>query len=295
MIEEEEKENFDIDWLSERYPFDIEARDKALESKVIAHLAKKSSITLVDVGAGTGSNCLYFVEQFPQTQKWYLVEQNEELKKATIKRLRDYANYHKYNFERKKDTIKINSTKRNITITILNDSLLNLADLVDLKKVDLVLANAVFDLFSAAQIDQLVSLITQNKLAFYHTLSYEGMLFNPADPFDDVFVTAYNEHMERPQDFGKALGRHASQYMVKLFEATEGTVQSATSLWKIQPMDIKMHYYLLSFMENALAEMDLAPAMQENFKKWIKRKKDLIITGQQHLEIAHMDIFVQPK
>ena len=54
---EEEKENFDIDWLSERYPFDVEARDKALESKVIAHLAKKSSITLVDVGAGTGSNC----------------------------------------------------------------------------------------------------------------------------------------------------------------------------------------------------------------------------------------------
>lgn len=294
-MEEEEKENFDIDWLNERYPFDVEARNKALESKVITHLAKQSSITLVDVGAGTGSNCLYFVEQFPQTQKWYLVEQNEELKKATIRRLKDYANYHKYSFERKKDTVKISAAKRDITVTILNDSLLNLADLVDLKKVDLVLGNAVFDLFSAEQITELVSLITTNKLAFYHTLSYEGMTFDPADPFDDVFVAAYNEHMERPQDFGKALGRHASQYMVKLFEAGESTVQAAPSKWRIQPMDIKMHYYLLSFMENALAEMDLVPAMQENFKKWIKRKKDLIITGQQHLEIGHMDVFVKPK
>jgi len=291
-MEEEEKENFDIDWLSERYPFDVEARNKALESKVVAHLAEKSSITLVDVGAGTGSNFLYFVEQLPQSQKWYLVEQNESLKKATIRRLKDYASYHKYNFERKKDTVKITSIKRDITVTILNDSLLNLAELIDLKKVDLVLANAVFDLFSAAQIDQLVSLITQNKLAFYHTLSYEGMTFNPTDPFDEVFIDTYNEHMERPQAFGKALGRHASQYMVKSFEAAKSTVQSAPSKWQIEAVDIKMHYYLLNFMENALGEMDLAPAIQQNFKKWIQRKKDLIITGQQRLEIAHLDVFV---
>jgi len=290
----EEEENFDIDWLSERYPFDVEARNKELQSKVAAHLAEKSSITLVDVGAGTGSNCLYFVEQLPQNQTWYLVEQNADLKKATIKRLRDYANYHKYSFERKKDTVKITSLKRNITVTVLNDSLLNLVDLVDLSRVDLVLANAVFDLFSAKQITALVNLITQNKLAFYHTLSYEGMTFNPTDPFDDVFIAAYNEHMERPQDFGKALGKHASQYMVKLFEATASTVHTATSKWKIEPVDIRMHYYLLNFMENALSEMDLAPAVQQNFEKWIQRKKDLIITGQQRLEITHMDIFVKP-
>lgn len=291
----EEEENFDIDWLNERYPYDVEARNKTLESKIIAHLAKKSSITLVDIGAGTGSNCLYFIEQLPHTQKWYLIEQNEGFKKTTIRRLRDYASYHKYNFERKKDIIKITSIRRNITVTILNDSLLNLAALVDLKKVDLVLANAVFDLFSAAQITQLVKIITHNKLVFYSTLNYEGMTFNPADPFDDIFIAAYNEHKERRQVYGKALGKQAGQFMIALFQKQGNIVQSAISKWQIEPMDIKMHYYLLNFMENALAEMDLAPAMQHNFEKWIQRKKDLIIIGQQRLEIAHLDIFVKPK
>ncbi len=292
MVEEEEKENFDIDWLNERYPFDVEARDKELENKVLAHLDRKESISLVDVGAGTGSNCLYFIQKLSQNQNWYLIEQNAELKKATIRRLKDYASYHKYNFEQKKNTIKISSPKRAIRVTIINDSLLNLAEVVDLKKVDLVLANAVFDLFSAGQLKEVTTIITQNKVAFYHTLSYEGMTFEPADPFDDFFVRAYNEHMERQQDFGKALGKNASAYMVELFEATKHKLQTATSTWKIEPTDIKMHYYLLNFMENALSEMELAPAMQANFEKWTQRKKDLIIMGQQRLLIAHMDIFV---
>lgn len=293
MVEEEEKDNFNIDWLSERYPFDAEARNKELEANVLAYLGEQSEITLVDVGAGTGSNCLYFIEQLPQNQKWYLVEQDAELKKATVRRLKDYASYHKYNFERKKDTVTISSTSRKITVTVINDSLLNLADLVNLKKVDLVLANAVFDLFTANQIEAVVDLVTQHQLAFYPTLNYEGMTFEPADPFDEVFINTYNAHMERSQAFGNALGKKASAYMVQLFQEKKRDIQTANSVWQIEPIDIKMHYYLLNFMENALGEMELAPAMQSNFEKWIQRKKELIIMGQQRLEVHHLDIFVR--
>jgi len=148
----EEEENFDRDWLQERYPFDAEARNKPLENKVLGHFVNQSEITLVDVGAGTGSNCLYFVDQFPQHQKWYLVEQDEDLKKATIRRLKDFAAYHKYSFDNKKNKVVIKSIKKKIEVTIINDSLLNLPDLIDLKQVDLVLANAVFDLFSKTQL-----------------------------------------------------------------------------------------------------------------------------------------------
>lgn len=290
MIEEEE--NFDRDWLQERYPFDVEARNKPLESRVLTHFEGQSAISLVDVGAGTGSNCLYFIDQLPQNQKWYLVEQNEALQKATIRRLKDYAAYHKYDFDRKKNKVRIKSIKKTVEVTIINDSLLNLADLVDLKTVDLVLANAVFDLFSKAQIEQFVNIIIDNKLAFYPTLNYEEMDFLPSDPFDEVFIGQYNAHMERPQAFGTALGKNASPYIVELFEAKKCQIETAESIWRIEPEDIKMHYYLLNFMENALKEMDLAPAMQENFERWVQRKKDLIIMRQQRLEIGHLDIFV---
>lgn len=292
MIEEEE--NFDRDWLQERYPFDAEARNKPLESKVLAHFANQEEIILVDVGAGTGSNCLYFIEQLSQNQKWYLIEQNEALEKATIRRLKDFAAYHKYDFDRKKNTVTIQSIKKKIVVTIINGSLLNLPNLVDLKQVDLVLANAVFDLFSKTQIEAFVNIIVDNQLAFYPTLNYEGMAFLPSDPFDEVFIDQYNAHMERPQDFGEALGKNASQYMVELFAAKKCPTNTAESIWQIEPDDIKMHYYLLNFMENALGELNLAPAMQANFEKWVQRKKDLIITRQQRLEISHLDIFVTP-
>ena len=242
------------------------------------------------MGAGTGSNCLYFIEQLEQNQNWYLVEQNEGLKQATIRRFRDYANFHKYTFERKKDTLKITSLRKNIQVTIINGSLLDLEKLVDLRKVDLVIANAVFDLFSAVQIDQFVQVISKNKLSFYTTLNYQAMAFTPDDPFDSVFVEEYNKHMERPQAFGKALGKDAADYMVKLLDAAEGQVETANSSWQVGIDDIKMHYYLLNFMENALSEMDLEANMQVNFQSWIDRKKELIITRQQRLAINHLDI-----
>lgn len=288
----EEEENFDRDWLNERYPFDAEARNKALESKVLEHFAAKPSLTMVDVGAGTGSNCLYFFEKFPQDQKWTLVELDKELRNATIKRIRDYANYHKYGFEQRKGKLNIQTPTKKIEVSIVNDSLLNLADLVDLKKVDLVLANAVFDLFSADQMSQFTQILQTHKTPFYTTLNYEGMVFLPEDPFDEVFIDQYDAHMERTQDFGKALGKNISQHIVQTFEKEKRKVEALTSVWKIEEDDIKMHYYLLNFMENALEEMDLDPSMQANFKKWTKRKKDLIITRQQRLEVNHFDVFV---
>ena len=295
MNEEVEDDNFDIDWLNERYPFDAEARAKGLETKVLNSLEDKEKVTLVDVGAGTGSNCLYFVEQIPQNQKWYLVEQNADLRNATIKRFRGYANYHKYSFERKKDKLSIGSKHKKIEVHLLNDSLLKLDTLVNLKKVDLVLANAVFDLFSAAQISQFVDLITTNKLSFFTTLTYQGMVFSPDDPFDDLFVNTYHAHMERIQAFGKALGKNANEYMVDAFNKNGLKVATAPSTWQVGRDDIKMHYYLLNFMENALEEMNMKEEMQANFQKWLQRKKDLIITRQQRLEVEHLDIFVKAK
>jgi hypothetical protein len=295
MIEEQEQlEHFDIDWLNQRYPFDAEARNKALEAKVFQFLNKKTTLTLVDVGAGTGSNCLYMVEQLPQNQQWFLVEINEILKKATIKRLKEYAAYHKYSFEKKKSRILIKTKSKEIEVHILNLSMLEMEHSINLSTVDLVLANAVFDLFSAAQFEQFFALLKKYQLPLYATLNYEDMLFTPEDPFDAAFIKTYNNHMERVQDFGQAMGKNGGALIKQLFEKHRWKVDSVPSNWRIELDDVKMHYYLLNFMENALAEMNMKEGMQANFQKWLQRKKDLIITRQQRLKVMHMDIFAMP-
>ena len=268
-----EEENFDKDWLNERYPFDVEARNKELQTKVLQHLEGKEKLVLVDVGSGTGSNCLYFVEKLLQNQKWYLIEQNEYLSNATIRRLKEYASYHKYEFERKKKSIKITAITKTIEVVLINDSMLNLDALLDVTKIDLLTANAVFDLLSEEQIEQFSNIIINNKIPFYATLNYQNMTFFPEDPFDDIFISIYNNHMERRQVFGKAMGKNAPQFILAIFEKENWLIDSLSSNWNVERDDIKMHYYLLNFMENALAEMNLDDAMQSNFQKWLQRKK----------------------
>ncbi|MEM6320838.1 MAG: hypothetical protein AAF960_24440 [Bacteroidota bacterium] len=286
----EETENFDRDWLNERYPFDVAARDKSLETKVLSDFRTKENLVLVDVGAGTGSNTLYFVEKLPQSQHWWLIEQNETLRDATFRRFKDFAAYHKYEFSKKKYTITIKTPSKVIKVTILNDSLFNLAQLVPIGKVDLVMANAVFDLFTKTQLENWVAILQDNQLPFYTTLTYQSMAFQPEDTFDTTFIDLYNQHMERPQELGRAMGKNAANYLVALLQKNQ-EVATAESTWHVESEDIKMHYYLLNFMENALAEMDLSVSMSENFERWVQRKKDSIMMRQQRLLIRHLDAY----
>lgn len=289
-----EEENFDIHWLNERYPFDAEARNKALEGKVLSFLKDIETLYLVDAGAGTGSNCLYFLEKLPQNQYWYLIEQNASLQNATIRRFSDFANYHNYKFLRKKDELFISKPRKEITIKIINDSVFRLPAFIDLPKIHLITANALFDLFTITQIDNFAQILFEHKIPIYTTLSYESMQFSPQDPFDSIFIEQYNNHMERTQPFGKALGKRAGIYFANIFSQNNWTASTQSSTWNIKPDDIKMHYYLLNFMENALEELPLEANVQENFQKWVMRKKNLIIARQQSLTIKHLDLFASP-
>jgi len=292
---EEETDNFDVSWLNDRYPFDAAAREKKLEKEVLSFLEGKEEIHLVDAGAGTGANFLYFTERLPANQKWYLIEQNSHLKNATLKRLSDYATYHKYPFERKKNQVVIHSGTRIVEIQIINGSLTDLDQLIPLQGIDLLLANAVFDLLTSRQFDRFFRQTIEFQIPLYTTLNYEKMVFLPDDPFDEIFIRIYNEHMEREQSFGEAMGIKAPTIILEKYAKKNWQCQSAESIWNVGAEDIKMHYYLLDFMENALAEMNMNPDLVFNFEKWLQRKKDLIITRQQDLEIIHRDIFVQPQ
>jgi len=44
-------------------------------------------------------------------------------------------------------------------------------------------------------------------------------------------------------------------------------------------------------MENALSELQYTTELEEYLPKWLKRKKDLVITRKQVLEVMHIDIF----
>lgn len=289
-----EENNFDIDWLAERYPFDVEARNKTIEQTAIDYLKTDQPVVIVDIGAGTGSNCLYFLDKLKQDQSWIFIEKDPKLAPALIHRLEEYATFHKYKWSHTDGVYQMLTPFKKVTFKVISDTFFKLGQLIDLSRVDLVVANAVFDLLSKVQISSFLEQLSSNNIACLFTLNYTGMRFIPEDPFDQAYIDLYNAHMERPQSFGHAMGKQAAVYVAQVLEETQYTLHKGESIWRIMEDDIKMHYYLLNFMDNALSELTYPAELQKSFPKWLKRKKDLIITRRQGLEVNHIDLFACP-
>ena len=289
-----EEPNSYANWLETRYPYDSEARNKSLEAKVIAYLSPKKKVTLVDVGAGTGSNALYLMDKIDGNQHWYFIEQNEGFQEFLIHRLKEYAAFHKYEYATQKDIQQIITPNRQLSFQFINGSLLDIKALIPLQEVDLILANAVFDLFTEQQIQRFLSPIQLTAIACYFTLNYQGMVYQPEEPFDVSYIDLYEQHMERPQVTGQATGKHASQHIAAYLNASH-TIQQAPSIWDIRQEDIKMHYYLLNFIENSIPELSVEKELSHFFPKWIQRKKELVINRRLSLQVQHSDIFCVPK
>ena len=289
-----EEQNAYANWLNDRYPFDSEARNKPLEDKVLDYLKPKQDLQLLDVGAGTGSNTLYLMDKIKSNQHWYLVEQNPSFKNIFFRRIEDFSNFHKYEWTRSNNKIQISTPTKELSFEFIEGSLLEVAQLLPLENIDLVLANAVFDLFSKQQIQQFLNPILQKEIACYFTLNYKSQSFLPEDPFDSTYISLYEDHMERPQAMGTATGKMVGPYLSECLETFQ-IVEQAISTWQIQKEDIKMHYYLLSFMENAIQELALQEEVKSLLPKWIQRKKDMVITRQLELRVQHWDIFSYPR
>lgn len=288
-----EEDNAYAHWLNDRYPFDSEARNKSLEAKVLSYLKEKKEVNLVDVGAGTGANTLYLMDKIKSNQHWYLIEQDASFKNIFCRRLEDFATFHKYECTSANNQIQITTPTKELAFEYIEGSLLEIDQLVPLENIDLVLANAVFDLFSKQQIQEFLNPLLQKEIACYFTLNYKGQSFLPEDPFDNTYISLYEDHMERPQAMGTATGKTVGPYLTECLETFQ-TVEQNLSTWQIQKEDIKMHYYLLSFMENAIQELALQEEVKSLLSKWIQRKKDLVITRQLELRVQHWDIFSYP-
>ena len=273
MSEKEDEEIFEISWLTERYPFDVEARSKKIQAIALQALEAKPKLRLIDISAGIGSNCLYFMKQLEQNQEWLLLESRAGLKAKIIRQLKDYATFHKYDFEQKKKGIKIRSSSKIIQVQILEESFLNPVIFAKFSKADLVFANAAFKNCSSEQFRQFAQIILKEKTPCLFTLNYEGMTFDPEDPFDTAFLNMYDDYLERQQNSKQAMGKNSGATILSFFEKNNWINHSASSNWQVEQEDIKMHYYLLANLENAIETVNLDPIMQSNFSKVAPAKK----------------------
>jgi SAM-dependent methyltransferase len=286
---------FDTAWLNERFQFDNAARNQKVEHAFLYSFKEKKEITVVDIGSGTGANCLYFIEKIAKDQQWFFIEKDSRLVKPAFERLIEFAKKQDYDFQVEGTSLKIKTKSKTVNITILNDSFFELPQLVDLKKVDVVMAAAVFDLLSTDQFVKLAETIFSKEIALLATMNYSKMDFQPKQKLDKKFTTIYESHMNRQQPFGKGMGKKCAVFMEKYFLKKNYNFTKGSSPWKLGFDAFEMHNYLLNFMENSIGEMLRNPDEKAQFKQWLSEKRSLSQNQLLSINVEHFDFFVSKK
>jgi SAM-dependent methyltransferase len=260
---------FPTDWLDCRFPFDADARNVELEAQVLDYLRGIEKPHLMDLGAGNGANYHYLQPRIHADARWTLIEQDPYLVQAARERIPSPL------------------------VNLRSESLLHIAQAQNLAEVDLILANAVFDLFSEAQFRHFTQSLAPVRPSLFFTLNYTRMAFSPEMNEDEEFVRLYNAHMEREQDFGRAMGSQGPEKMVKILREAGYQVATGLSYWQIGGEEDEMLTYMLGFMEEALGEMLVWEGLDLPLREWLEDKREMVAAGALSLWVEHVDVWAR--
>ena len=282
-----------IHWHEERFAYDCQARNHEVEQACFHHFYGKNKMTIVDLGSGTGSNCLYFFEKFPAQQNWIFIEQKAHVSEYALKRLKREAEASGYEATTDANKLTLKKEERSVEIEYLTDSFLDLEKLVNLDEVDLVMASAVFDLLSFPQFTSFASVLLEKKLPLLTTLNYADMNFDDDIPADIFFIEKYESYMNRPQEFGKAMGKKCPRVLVDFFQKQQAEVVYGSSIWKLEGKPAKiMNHHLLNFMEASINHVLEDEEEKKSFDEWVDKKRVMTDEGELNTYVQYYDLFV---
>ena len=267
--------SFSAAWLQLRAHADSRARDTHLEALLRAALTQQDpagSGLIIDLGSGSGANCLHLAPRLDQPRYWCLVDNDPSLLQTALARCATAA------------------TVRSVK-TQLCDLSQQLAHL-PLDRAALLTASALLDLVSMHWLQQLAQVCGQAQLTVLFTLSYDGRIaVQPADDDDPLLIAAVNQHQRNDKGFGAALGPLASAEAERLFRAIGHTVHSARSDWQLdasQPADAALLQPLIKGWCEAAAEQQ--PAHQSRFADWQARRLQAVASGDLRVRVGHTDL-----
>jgi len=284
---------FTIPWLKERFKYDNAARNQKVEQALVHHFQWNEKLSIVDIGSGTGANCLYFMERLFKNQQWTLIEQDAALCEATIDQIERFLQDYNFFYSFDKNVFRIKVWESRVKIIILNASFFEMEDLVDWDETDVVMAAALFDVLTFEQFKSVVSPIIEKEIALFTTMNYQSMRFQPSDEKAIKYIQAYEDHMVREQSTGIAMGPNSSTLMEQFFEKHSLNLVKGESLWQLEKKDKKIKQYLLGFMEEALQTYLDDP--KEDFKNWLVDRKKEVEGNALSIEVSHMDYFLHKK
>ena len=283
-------EEFELDWLDLREPYDATARSEALAAALIARLPARPR--LLDLGAGTGSLFRWLAPRIGRSQAWTLVDQNREMTEAAFDTIADRA---------EQVGLKVTSPNRRTLLvrapggTWRVEALI--ADLTDapgnlpLHNADAVVCSALCDLVSRGWLEGMAAAL---RVPFYACLNVDGRdRFLPPLAGDALVAQGFRRDQGRDKGFGVlALGPRSAAEIVRVFGARGFDVQAATSDWVVRAGGTG----ILSELVFGHAEAALGQDIRHRARitAWRGRRLEQSSRGRLGARVGHKDVLALP-
>ena len=293
-------EEFDLDWLDLREPFDAFARNEALADTLVAVLPARPR--LLDLGAGTGSLLRWLAPRIGRAQAWTLIDADRLLLEAAFDTIADRAEQVGYAVTvPNKRTLLVHAPGGAWRIETMVADLAEAPRNLPLTNADAVVCSALCDLVSRAWLGRLAAAL---RIPFYATLNVDGRdRWMPPHPADAAIAAAFRRDQARDKGFGgPALGPAAPAAMAELFAAHGFTVRSAPSDW-LPRMRGAAHPLLREHAGRFLTELVLGhaeaaraapPRGHARREAWLDARLDQISLGGLAARIGHRDVLALP-
>lgn len=278
---------FSADWLAEREAVDRRSRNVEL----VATLPRQFK-SIVDLGAGAGSNLRWLAPQLASPQAWTLIDNDNKLLIAARKSTRTWAQSLGFSARGRGSRLLVTGPDFDCRIkTVRLDLASGLAQL-EFPAGCLITASALFDLVSRPWLEQLIARIEQPDASILWTLTYDGRItIDPADGDDNAIIACQNLHQSTDKGFGPALGSDAWLVARSLLELAGFEVHVVDSSWQCGKDDKALLKTLIQGWASAAAE--IAPDESRSIERWCKRRLRQAASGKLEVSVGHQDIAAQ--
>ncbi|MDX2143523.1 MAG: hypothetical protein SFV19_09220 [Rhodospirillaceae bacterium] len=267
-----------------REPADVQARNVKVVDACRRHFADRESVTVCDLGTGTGASLRAFADILPERQHWTLVDHDKRNLAAAGEALTAWAD----TATRSGDGLTLQRGPRQIEVALRVFDFAKDPAAAWTAETNLVTASALLDLASKGWIARLANAVSKQKAAVLATLTFDGTIIaDPTHALDKSVAEAFCLHQTRNKGFGPAAGPDAANVLQQSMERLGYKVVAGSSPWRLQDHTSKLFVRTVEGIADAVRETGKVELVDD----WLEAR----LNHTRLLEIGHHDVFASRK
>jgi SAM-dependent methyltransferase len=263
------------------------SRDNSKESRL--NPLPRESLSIIDLGAGTGANLRYLAPRLGGPQEWLLVDSDRALLAVASTRLREWAASLDARVEVDANRISITTALFSAVVRTQELDMARRPGALALPRGCLVTASALLDLVSQSWLETLADACGAARARVLFALTYDGRLtLEPAEPDDDLTRALFNRHQHKDKGFGPALGGDAVAATKAAFANRGYVLETAASDWRLGRAEQSLQRELVDGW--LAAALEIEPGSTSRLTRWCARHRAHIDAGESTVVVGHSDL-----